>query len=59
MQFLIDAFTENGYDKNTLRNKGSNDKYTTELRWVLISGPKLHRKFKEKGIRIFFKSSKT
>ena len=63
INFLIDIFTENGYNRNTLTNIAteylrsinkpkSNDQYnnknTIKLPWVPILGPKLRKEFKKK-----------
>ena len=69
IDFLIDIFTENGHNRNTLTNIATeylrninkpksndqnNNKNTITLPWVLILSPKLRKEFKKKKIKTVF-----
>ena len=71
INFLIDIFTENGHNRNTLTNIATeylrninkpksndqnNNKNTIKLPWVPILGPKLRKEFKKKKIKTVFTS---
>ena len=71
IDFLIDIFTENGHNRNTLTNIATeylrninkpksndqnNNKNTIKLPWVPILGPKLRKEFKKKKIKTVFTS---
>ena len=66
IDFLIDIFTENGHNRNTLTNIATkylrninkpksndqnNNKNTIKLPWVPILGPKLRKEFKKKKLK--------
>ena len=66
IDLLIDIFTENGHNRNTLTNIATeylrninkpksndqnNNKNTIKLPWVQILGPKLRKQFKKKKIK--------
>ncbi|XP_065684396.1 uncharacterized protein LOC136096749 [Hydra vulgaris] len=71
IDFLINTFFENGYNKNNLikitknyldgisKNTTSNqlDQKFVKLPWISIIGPKLRREFKKQNIRVIFTSA--
>ncbi|XP_065680471.1 uncharacterized protein LOC136094459 [Hydra vulgaris] len=71
IDFLINIFFENGYNKNNLikitknyldgisKNTTSNqlDQKFVKLPWIPIIGPKLQREFKKQNIRVIFTSA--
>ena len=72
MKFLIDTFTENGYDSSLLQkliteyknkknnmsdNKNDKNSNIVTLPWVPILGPRLSKVYRKAGIKVVFKSN--